>query len=225
MQGAKKETTTTMPTITDDTMTSEEKKKEEQEIMRLLGISDEEEKEPVAQIKTQKVMDPDLNKKDMQMQDLMNENRDQKKKIIELEQEINALKMRSGARSIGSNEYKAKYDQALSLYMNRDYNGAMAIYKELLALSIEHPLSDNCQYWLGECYFGLKMYRQSLVEFEKVFVYTKTEKDDDSQLKLGRCYQMLGEKQKAIEEYNRLLTNYPSSEFINTARSYIQKLR
>ena len=100
----------------------------------------------------------------------------------------------------------------------------MLIFKELLDEDIRNPLADNCQYWIGECYYGLKDYRKALFEFEKVLTFGQSNKDDDSQLKIGLCYVQLNEFGKAREELNRLLINYPDSEYNNRARRIITEI-
>ena len=231
--GARQAETTMTPM--DDTLSPDEKAKEEAEIMKLLGISDEEQKTtetPMQQTPLEdrvNELEKKLKERDMTISSLVNENEQQQNKINEFEREISSLKQGAtmGARpvDVSTGNYKARYDNALNMYLSGNYNGAMRLYKELLNLGIEHELNDNCQYWIGECYYGLKNYRQALMEFEKVFVYSKTEKDDDAQLKLGLCYIMLGENAKAREELNKLLTNYPNSEYIPRGRATLQRLQ
>jgi len=223
MQGAKKEEAPTVSHTLDETMSPEEKKKEEAEIMKLLGISDEETN--AVQSEQIQSLGNESENEDEKIKNLMAENTEYKNRISELEKEINELRKSRSPGLLSDDEYTARYNEALNLFMNRRYKNALAIFMDLLDTGKEHPYADNCQYWIGECYYGLKMYRQALVEFEKVFVFSKTEKDDDAQIKLGRCYQMLGETQKAIEEFTRVLTNYPKSEYVPIARSYIEKLR
>ena len=84
LKGAKKEQTDSKPAIIDETISPEEKMKEEQEIMRLLGISDDEKKgEQVAQQETKAIDEkPDIKKdikdEDSRITDLLEENKNQK---------------------------------------------------------------------------------------------------------------------------------------------------
>ena len=63
--------------------------------------------------------------------------------------------------------------------------------EKVLGLDAQGELADNAQYWIGECDFALKDYASALEAFHKVFQYSKTEKDDDAQFKLGLCYSIL----------------------------------
>ena len=89
---------------------------------------------------------------------------------------------------------------------------------------MSHSLSDNCQYWIGECYYALRNFNQAAVEFEKVFTFPQSNKDPDAQLKLGLCYWNTGNAARAKEEFNRLIVNYPDSEYTIRARSYLSQL-
>ena len=98
------------------------------------------------------------------------------------------------------------------------------MFQALIQRDMNNALSDNCQYWIGEGYFGLKDYQKAVIEFEKVFSYSNTNKDDDAQLKLGITYIRMGQKEDARRELTRLLSNYPNSEFTALARKLLEEL-
>ncbi|MBN1542848.1 tetratricopeptide repeat protein, partial [candidate division KSB1 bacterium] len=120
--------------------------------------------------------------------------------------------------------FQERYDAALQLYESRKYLQALQIFDELLQTSGKTDLLDNCQYWKGECYYGLGQYNQAIVEFEKVFAHNGSNKYADAQLKLGLCYQRLGNTEKARAEFQTLLTNYPDSEYVSLAERYLRNL-
>ena len=63
-----------------------------------------------------------------------------------------------------------------------------------------------------------------IIEFEKVFTFPGTDKDDDAQLKLGHAYLSMDNRDKSIEEYQRLLDYFPGSEFLEIAQESIKQL-
>ena len=67
-------------------------------------------------------------------------------------------------------------------------------------------------------------FRQALSEFTKVFAFSKTEKADDAQLKIGRCYLALGERDQAIQAFRKLLEEFADSEYAATARKELKYL-
>ena len=87
-----------------------------------------------------------------------------------------------------------------------------------------NELADNSQYWLAECYYSTKNYKRAILEFEKVFTFPGTDKDDDSQLKLALSYQSLGNLVKAREEYQRMVDYFPSSEYFSRAKESLKQL-
>ena len=62
------------------------------------------------------------------------------------------------------------------------------------------------------------------LEFEKVFTYAGTDKDDDAQLKIGLSYQSIGNVNKAKEEFQRLVDYFPGSEYYPKAKEALKQL-
>ena len=121
-------------------------------------------------------------------------------------------------------EYKKKYIEALSYYQNGDYSQAITGFSSLVIEDPSNELADNSQYWLAECYYSTKNYKRAILEFEKVFTFPGTDKDDDSQLKLALSYQSLGNLVKAREEYQRMVDYFPSSEYFSRAKESLKQL-
>lgn len=120
--------------------------------------------------------------------------------------------------------YQEDYQLALQTYNNRGYKQSIQMFEELLAINSSHSLSDNCRYWIGESYYGLGNYNQAIVEFTKVFSFGKSNKMDDAQLKLGFCYWKLGDTGRAAQEFERLLSDYPDSEYAQKAQEFLSNL-
>lgn len=121
-------------------------------------------------------------------------------------------------------EYKRIYISALSDYQNANYEKAIQGFASLITSDYTNELADNSQYWLAECYYSQKNYKRAVIEFEKVFTFPGTDKDDDAQLKLGHAYLSMDNRDKSIEEYQRLLDYFPGSEFLEVAQESIKQL-
>ncbi|MEW6754842.1 MAG: tetratricopeptide repeat protein [Candidatus Latescibacterota bacterium] len=119
----------------------------------------------------------------------------------------------------------ALYSQALERFTNRQYEAALEGFSAVLDLTPYGEWADNAQFWKGECHWGLRQYRQALAEFTKVSAYPRSEKHDDAQLKIARCYAALGENGKAADAFQKLLEEYPHSEFADMARREIRLMR
>ncbi len=170
-----------------------------------------------------------------QIQNLQRQVEQQKQTIARLnaqllakEEEIRQLKQ-SGSRAGGmdmtmNGDYESQYKQALDLFHNRRYREAIQLFQQLVNQNPNHPLADNAQYWIGESYFALGQYQKAIVEFEKVFLFDQSNKNDYAQYKLGLCYYLLGNKQRARAEFQKLIDRYPRSELVAKARQYLQKI-
>jgi TolA-binding protein len=117
-----------------------------------------------------------------------------------------------------------RYRSGLSKYREEMYRDAQDIFEEVLRTAPKGEWADNAQYWKGECLYGLGEYRRALVEFTKIFAFSRTEKADDAQLKIARCYLKLQEQDKAISAFRKLLNEYPNSEYVLRARKELKHL-
>ena len=118
-----------------------------------------------------------------------------------------------------------RYQEALQTYRSRHFMDAIQKFENLLDSGSYNSLSDNCQYWIGECYYGLGKYEEAALSFEKVFSFSNSNKDDDAQLKLGLCQLRLNNKAKAKEEFQKLVDNYPTSEYVSVAQRFIAQIK
>jgi len=121
-------------------------------------------------------------------------------------------------------DINASYNEALQSFYSRDYDTAIQQFNLLLETSPENKLASNCQYWIGECYFGKRNYASAAEALDKVLSYQKSNKKDDALLMLGRCYIKLGDKQLAIQMFNQLMNGYPDSEYFEKAQRYASRI-
>ncbi len=156
-------------------------------------------------------------------------------RIVQLEDRIKELEKQmqqaiatgappSTVRS-GGYDVKASYDAALQDRKDKKYERAIEKFKDILVLAPLSNLADNAQYWIGESYYALGDYTQALVSFQNVFKYQNTEKDDDAQLMIGYCYLRLEHKDKAIEEFSKMIEKFPNSEWVKKAKLILEKLQ
>lgn len=122
-------------------------------------------------------------------------------------------------------EVHAIYRRGRDAYRERRYDDAVKQFDKILNMAPYSEWADNAQYWKGECYYGMGKYGQGLIEFAKIFAFSRTEKADDAQLKIARCHLALGERQKALEAFRKLVEEYPESEYASTARGEIGNLQ
>ena len=226
--------------IDDQVLSDFDASSDEAEVLRLLGITEEEDSQTLAQsefsesnttvppgetdISTQvKNLEQEEKNKDMQLSNLKAELAERERRIQELESEITKPQT-SLSQGTPPGSFQGRYEDALTTYRNRSYKQAIQKFEDLLALNASNSLVDNCQYWKGECYYALGDYNQAILEFQKVFTYSKSNKLDSAQLKLGLCYLRLGNRERARSEFEKLVSNYPESEYISRAQTYLSRL-
>lgn len=130
----------------------------------------------------------------------------------------------SGQPNMTDEEYEINYQHGYNLAINRQYQEAIQVFETLLASSSNHSLSDNAQYWIGECYFALGDYKAAILAFEKVFTFKQSNKNDYAQYKLGLCYYNLNDMKRAREEFQSLVDNYKNPSLTGKAEEYLAKL-
>lgn len=224
--------------------TTETQNPEEAEVLRLLGIedssantassetmndsNDKREGTTVEELKSQmNELETKLAQKDRTISELQTDLAQKENRLQELQTVSNPMSTSSTTLSSGTstygNSYRARYKAALQTYEERRYRDAIDQFGALLAENSNHSLSDNCQYWIGESYYGLGNYTQAIAEFEKVYSYPKSNKIDAAILKLGLSYLKIGNSELARSQFEQLIANYPKSDYVDRARAYLNQ--
>ena len=214
-----------------------EKKKDEaagdDEVLQLLGIQKQQAEQAGVQETSTKddQIKTEIDALEKRLADKDSEIAGLKSDVAEKDQELGKLESKTPAdRALDvqaanmTGNYSEDYQAAFQEYNNHNYKQAIQMFEELLAINSSHSLSDNCRYWIGECYYGLGNYNQAIIEFTKVFSFTKSNKMDAAQLKIGLCFMRLGDQARASQEFERLISDYPDSEFVPKAQGYLSKL-
>ncbi|MFQ5824238.1 MAG: tetratricopeptide repeat protein [bacterium] len=116
------------------------------------------------------------------------------------------------------------YEEALTNFYNKHYNEAISLFGFLLQQYPNHSLASSCQYWIGESNFAMAQYDSAIDAFFKVLSYNRSPKKDDSLFLLGKTYLKTGSGERAKESFNRLIREYPDSEYVFDAKDYLSKL-
>lgn len=148
-------------------------------------------------------------------------------RIAELEEELRKKRVAApiGVAPERAGEFSTSYEEGLRAFYARDYTGAIQTFSGLLQAYPTHRLASNCQYWIGESYFGLGDYVAARDAFDKVFSYDFSYKKDDAALMMGRCYMKLGDNERARSSLEALLRDYPDSEYAPKAEAYLRRLK
>lgn len=131
---------------------------------------------------------------------------------------ISARGMQVTAEPAPSGDAVAAYRNALQSFHSKAYDATISKLQTMLDGGVPKNLEDNCHYWMGEASFGKKDYKGALKHFEQVFQYEKSEKQADARYMSAQCYERMGDKAKAKEEYERVVKDFPTSNHVQRAK-------
>ncbi len=126
--------------------------------------------------------------------------------------------------TVTSPEY-ATYQTALRTFNARNYEKAREMFVDVMKQYPRGKYIDNCQYWIGECYYAQGDYGSAIAAFQKVQEYPNSSKGDDALFKVGKAYLAMGQTGQAKLEWNKFLVKYPNSEYLQRAKKYIAELQ
>lgn len=112
-------------------------------------------------------------------------------------------------KDVSAKQKYAQFDEALKLYEQGNYQGALDIY-----LTDKNP-SEATLLNIGGCYYGLQDYDKSIEYYNKALL--KNPKNDRALLYIGGSYYSKGDTQKAVEYYKKALVLKPNDKEIKEA--------
>ena len=107
---------------------------------------------------------------------------------------------------------QAIYDRGYTLYHQGRYVDAETSFQQFLQGYPATELTDNAQYWVGECRFARGDFRGALAAFQvTVDRFPGGNKVADAVLKMGDSHQALGEAERARERWEEVRRRFPGS--------------
>lgn len=108
----------------------------------------------------------------------------------------------------GAQQYRA----ALALVTTRRFDEALSSLEAFVLAHPRHAYADNAQYWRGEILFLRHDFAASAAQFETmVRLYPRGNKVPDALLRLGTCYERMGQAARARDVLRRLRTEHPGT--------------
>ena len=106
----------------------------------------------------------------------------------------------------------AEYQGALRLLSARDLSGALSALERFAVSHPEHPYADNAHYFRGEIFYSQHEYRSAIRELELlVSRYPSGGRVADALLRMGTCWERLGDSARAAHFFERVRTEHPDS--------------
>ena len=117
------------------------------------------------------------------------------------------------------------YSEAYGHYINSDYQSALDIFLAIADARLDDSLTDNAQYWVGECLLALGMPEQAIIALVNLFEFFPTSnKIEPAQLLLGKAYSGVGRDDESEKVLNLLLSSNPKGEFADKAQFLLNTL-
>jgi len=120
-------------------------------------------------------------------------------------------------------DYKSSYDEAIELYMSKDYQKSLDSFRALVESNSKEKLADNSQFWIGQIHYLQKEYDLAIYEYKKVSSFGDGNKAPDADYKIALSYINLGKNDLALEHFNYIINQYPNnSDLINKSIKFIE---
>ena len=120
---------------------------------------------------------------------------------------------------------QALYNSAYNDYLKGSYDLALREFQEYLANFPTTDLADNATYWIGECYYRQRRFRQAVEQFDAVLErYPRSDKVAAATLKKGYAHLELGERSQGVVQLRHVIRQYPTSDEANLARQRLREI-
>jgi len=97
--------------------------------------------------------------------------------------------------------------------------------RDFIRKNPKSDLTDNAQYWIGNCYYSQRDYNRAIIELNEVLLkYPKGDKVPGALLTLADAFADSGDKIDARLILQKLVAEYPRSEEADRGRQRLQAL-
>ena len=125
----------------------------------------------------------------------------------------------------GGADPQTLYNSAYNDYLKGSYDLAMREFQEYLANFPTTELADNATYWIGECFYRQRRFRQAVEQFDTVLErYSRSDKVAAATLKKGYALLELGERSQGVVQLRHVIKQYPNSDEANLARQRLREI-
>ena len=131
---------------------------------------------------------------------------------------------RGGDRA-GGGDPQTLYNSAYNDYLKGSYDLAMRGFQQYLESFPSTALAANATYWIGECYYRLRRYRQAIEQYDAVLNrYPRSDKVASAMLKKGYAHLELGERSRGVVQLQHVVRQFPTSDEANLARQRLREI-
>jgi tol-pal system protein YbgF len=111
-----------------------------------------------------------------------------------------------------------EYRAALAHVSAHRWSDALSALSAFVTAHPDHPYADNAMYWRGEVLYAEREYAQAITELTSMIEhFPRGNKVPDALLRIGFCFQRLGESERARQIFRRVREQYPGTVAARTA--------
>jgi tol-pal system protein YbgF len=109
-------------------------------------------------------------------------------------------------------------------YSRGNYDLAISEFRQYVETYPSSEMSDNAQYWIGECFYSKKQFNEAIAEFDKVsLMFPKGDKVPGARFKKAMALLDLGQTEAGRAELQVIIKTYPRSNEAVLARQQLEK--
>jgi tol-pal system protein YbgF len=117
------------------------------------------------------------------------------------------------------------YDTAYADYNKGRYALAIQGFQEYLNVYPNTDLSDNAQYWIGECLYAQKKHKEAIAAFDRLLKqWPQSDKAAAALLKKAYALSELGQKAEAVVQLQYVMHEFPTAEESRLARARLRTM-
>jgi outer membrane protein assembly factor BamD len=137
-------------------------------------------------------------------------------------------------KMLNNPDVSAKYKAAEAYYNTGEYRRANRLYEQILPSYRGKPQAQRVIFFFANSYLQTKDYYLAAYQFESfVKSFPKSDKIQEASFLAAKCYYMLSPRYSldqtntndALDKLQIFIDNYPDSEFLAEANSYVQELQ
>lgn len=118
------------------------------------------------------------------------------------------------------------YDDSMALFREEKYEDAIKGFETLMEKYPKSDRADNAQFWIGECYMGLKQYEKAILAYQEVIKnYPKGNKVPSAMLRQAIAFLEIKDKTSTKLLLKKIINKYPNSSEAQIAKKKLDTLK
>jgi tol-pal system protein YbgF len=118
------------------------------------------------------------------------------------------------------------YDTSMAAFREGKYEDAKEGFEALLKKYPTSDRADNAQFWIGECYMGLKQYEKAILAYQEVIrKYPKGNKVPSAMLRQAIAFLEIKDETSTRLLLKKIINKYPHSSEAEIAKRKLETLK